>query len=662
MKMKPLILTVFSLICTFQYVELHAQNAQLQENLEKYWHFRENLKTEFMYYTNSAYTTPGANIVAENVKYLEFMPYNQGPEFVRWADAPFIHGHYLGVLALEYYLLKENRQDVTETLNELAQALYTYVRLDLSAETVWGWNATHYNGFFLRDDVDDTGPAAQYFSGKEIKSDWVDGYGEMNTVSQDQVWGMLLGLRLIHRLVDNQSILDVAANIASTLMYGMHSNSYQWPIEKRWGIKNPCTGNPVPRGGEWYEVSTQCWAFAKAAGIVSDQNEHYSYSDKFKFVFKAVQLANEDIFNGTEFTISLYLVLGIPVDWTLILEGKPYSAYGNALLSCLINEPAAPDNTYDWLVRCHNDHIGYHEYPGVWPHLPAISYVLYGYDGNEFLDRSFYEDIYLDSCPPCGAYHYNSEVEVLRTDPPWHGMSLFSPMHVFGEDDFGGHYNMLDYMLLYTSYFYNYNRGDLPIFLYVESVSQNESVSAARQIDAVSQSHTGYQNNFTAGQAIRLLPGFQANAGSEVRFSIDPDLNYPIYFAKTTNNPCEEVMRANGSNRSQEDSLDGRKKLMSQRGLEAANKDFSNSTTNQGIEPEGDIIVYPNPSNGAFKVKNVIGFKHYEIYSSYGELIECKSINSSQISINLSSVKNGLYILKFKADTNSAIIKISVAQ
>jgi hypothetical protein len=82
---------------------------------------------------------------------------------------------------------------------------------------------------------------------------------------------------------------------------------------------------------------------------------------------------------------------------------------------------------------------------------------------------------------------------------------------------------------------------------------------------------------------------------------------------------------------------------------------------------ENMVMVYPNPNSGLFSVKmNGLneGNLSIEVYNIYGQLLQnvqgsVQSKNMEQ-AIDLSSLPNGVYMLKVSNNTNTVIKKVSV--
>ncbi len=129
-------------------------------NLNKYWHYRWRLKNYFM--------SVGPNIGQSIPAQIRNGYYGSAVnKYLYWFDGERALGWYIGVLATEYRLLKDNpnntANDWNETVKELWYALHAVYRLDsIGYKNEAGWcNPFPGNGFMFRDDVP-TGFISQY--------------------------------------------------------------------------------------------------------------------------------------------------------------------------------------------------------------------------------------------------------------------------------------------------------------------------------------------------------------------------------------------------------------------------------------------------------------------------------------------------------------------
>ncbi|MCB2208080.1 MAG: T9SS type A sorting domain-containing protein [Bacteroidetes bacterium] len=642
-----------------------------QENLEKYWYYRHVLKDKFMHYNGDA-SVQGAHHVAEN-KYEE-------QQFVRWSDGVWWLGHYISVLALEYKLLKTNGQDYSETLDELNLAYDTYYRLDYSAEPCFndpfGQQGTPtINGFFLRDDLDST--CAPYFEEYEVIGSYHNCQTgeEKNVNSQDQCIMMFLGLSLARKLVDDVTVQQRTIDIADLVIKSMHWYN-PLVLHYVWEIRNPVTWKVPEVGGSVLELMWNVFADAQAATIITGTDQHvgFSGSPQSKSRFDITQSQVLSLLHGDLF--------------------DKFDGYFTSVNSALINDgqffsSPVPDHlAYDWLYNIYNETKGFEGMPsnvGLFPHLPLITEILHGYNGNNQMPASVIENDFLNVAPSCGAQNYGVG-EDENTSPPWHTMSLFCPWH--GEnsaEDWHGEYNMLDYMLLYNAYFYIYlnditipayvfSSGICPEFInlpdphedyWIYTIEDPKHVIAAKHIEAHEYIDEGGGCEYKAGNKIKFVPGFSAKNGSYMLAAIDPLLEQNPYYCITNVDPCDggniepikvvykkvEFPVADRSVRFHENNyqVNNKKIIKDSLGYQNhAEERVNNKITDKGIE---NVTLYPNPTSGVFKINIPVKSKPstVEIRSYTGQVIyTCEVINESIIKFDLSAQSSGVYHVYIK--------------
>ncbi len=257
--------TIITTLFIFFYVFADAQ-ADVEKNLKRYWYYRDRLEKEYM-------------IVGMPEKQGTNWPFSSrfvyGTHALGWGENPTQDfGTYLGVLATEYRLLKDYKQNAkaSETLQKLAWALESFDRVDLNCEKFFRyriesglfennpnfWDTINYykkpsdlNGCFLRGDFDgpcnyaccydtlrcganlpDTvyplNPDAyittynnnqlSHINGVEILD--AVGYGtghvtatNKTVMSQDEVWGLFNGLAFVSKFVDDsKTFTDLEGN------------------------------------------------------------------------------------------------------------------------------------------------------------------------------------------------------------------------------------------------------------------------------------------------------------------------------------------------------------------------------------------------------------------------------------------------------------------
>jgi len=630
-----------------------------QENLEKYWYYRHRLKTNWMF--DSGNNQQGDNNIPENIGLYEDCIAGFNENYLRYGDQTWLLGHYIGVLATEYRLLSANGQDVSETLHDIHKALQTLERLDLTGEECFPGGTATENGFFIRDDVPfDFYKNIQNF--EEIKSDYSIVCGQQdhgNEMSQDQVWGLFIGLRLLKEFVD-VSDYDISWRVkhnTDLIINAMHFTD--WIGIEEWVILNPVTGEPVSAGDN---VKYLSWAFAKIATDITETNQQTGTSLLWKPVFETSQKTILGQFPTSPpscFDCSQDKNEGVNTLSTGNGSRSPYNAYGILVLTALTDHMIFwPDfpfiDAYNYLKWINQMTTNYYNMEmGLYPHLMALNKVLHG-NIVPNIGAEFYES-FLNSAPPCGAYHYRDEEENhINSAPPWHTVSLFSPQHCCATDEVNrGHANMVDYMLLYNLYFINYLEGELPYKkitvdfptrnskLINAKEKQAEVVTAARQLDIYSNIFPTGDVTFIAGEKIRLMPGFHAYKDCHMQAYIDHSLNNIMYYNETITDPC------NGQNSvcdKYDESREG------QKSTESIEKEIKLTTDaiDFNIIQDDFILVYPNPTNGFINVKCSEIIHEITIQSIDGKIKIIKAIKANSLKVNFKLLPAGLYVLKIQ--------------
>jgi hypothetical protein len=317
---------------------MYAQTTQ--ENLEKYWLYRDRLRKHFI--VISPHDEFGTNIPFFYHSFY-WKEGNIDRRGLTIGDGNDGLQYYIGMLATEYALSQKYNMDVTQTRNELLYALKAVERLDKYAECQFRQlpnikknsedntgtnineiytqipNTNQYkdgdlNGFFIRDDIGkdfiDRYPHLKPYN--TVRSTFIEGQGRNMPYeqSQDNVWNYLVNLALVYILVDDAEIKKKTQDIAYRMITYMHSNvtnevyypcglfSGCFPGEWRtittptWKITNPVTGFEVVDGARIEELTTlpngtplPCtdvigfnYGFAEAGNFITNKNLHYSCS------------------------------------------------------------------------------------------------------------------------------------------------------------------------------------------------------------------------------------------------------------------------------------------------------------------------------------------------------------------------------------------------
>ena len=228
--MKKIIIGLFLLILA---IPFYCQTQQ--QNLDKYWSYRQRLRDKFMVVSPDVMEY-GTNIPAAEIFYND--PTNPAVNRISWGDENGNMCQYLSVLATELWILKNNGQNYSVTLNELYYAMLALERLDNfseanlrafnlqanqsefieSAGILNNWQNGDINGFSLRDDVTNDFWNRHKNNGK-FDVGLCDGFlkrwgncqfAEEN--SHDVLEHIMLGLALVSKLVGTESVANTPCN------------------------------------------------------------------------------------------------------------------------------------------------------------------------------------------------------------------------------------------------------------------------------------------------------------------------------------------------------------------------------------------------------------------------------------------------------------------
>ncbi len=239
---------VYTVVLVLLIMQLQAQDAYVNES--KYWFYRYRLLTEFLVNGENFCGEPsGVNIPCGSAysevtidpdTYLPVKDENEESFDTRhnYGDGSSFLGYYIGVLATEHKLLKNNGAPQWQTdkvKQELYYAMKAFERLDKNAERLINsvklnqYCDDNANGFFLRDDVpasfNDPIKARQLNNGfryrdengnrlnrqftsnhGDRKNDPLEALGiEHAYVSVDQCADLMVGFSLVTKLMDNES-------------------------------------------------------------------------------------------------------------------------------------------------------------------------------------------------------------------------------------------------------------------------------------------------------------------------------------------------------------------------------------------------------------------------------------------------------------------------
>ena len=180
-------------------------------------------------------------------------------------------------------------------------------------------------------------------------------------------------------------------------------------------------------------------------------------------------------------------------------------------------------------------------------------------------------------------------------------------------------------------------------------------IQAPRRIDAVNSIFQEADVTMKAGQEVHLLPGFHACSGCNFHAYIDPNLDiYPVYFEKTTTDPCGEKNYTMSNKSDQlilEQLEDCRLKTRKSIDLEPVNTNSIIVSNDADEIEDSGITIFPNPSSGIFFIRfhEDSDLQRIEVFATDGKKIQEDITDFNEnIKINLSNLQSGVYYLKVR--------------
>jgi len=230
--MKKIIIYILVIIVVTLIVTPNCVYAQDEAtNLEKYWRYRQRFRDHFIY-PSEFVEEPGVNWPAFEYKIDEDDGWSKILDFSDGNPNIFA---YATVLSTELWLLKNNGQDYSSTLQDLYYFMLAIERLDCYSEYHWRIALNkplpqqtidypdEINGYHSRDDVSE--PFWQlhqyYFIGDNAISEyyeWLQGFGSiyssdgiayMEGSSHDNLARNFAGLAILHALVGEEDVTSI---------------------------------------------------------------------------------------------------------------------------------------------------------------------------------------------------------------------------------------------------------------------------------------------------------------------------------------------------------------------------------------------------------------------------------------------------------------------
>lgn len=469
--------------------------------------------------------------------------YGSGRQGVlHWGDATIRLGDYLALLGTEWKLLSDHNQALNETELEIYYALNAFNRLDEAAEAYYG-KSSALDGFFIRDDVPEDfhtyfGNDYQIVNSAEVCKHSSDNDPDVNectdaadpdlivpsAMSQDQVIGMLFGLRAITEFVSGsvtvngvnlkQEAIDITTRMVNYVKKESGLNA--------WVILDP-NGDPVCRGPLAVGF---CYGIAQTANKITDGNFHNFFSLTSGLVawdFLEVNFSQ----SGSPICIPPVVPVHYCFNWnsfntTMILK---LASSGNSWSPTNIGKNVAYTGQYlyDLANAAYNDADVYHSkshYENILNTAPCVG---------PCFDNGY--GLYAGSdCSPTAGWTAKD-----RWHDPEDANQTQDPNEI---DHFDyGEYNGLDYMLAYN--FYRIAFADEIDEPYAKdwtisgNISGYQRYSAYNKITSGAYIASGADVQMRAGEEIILEGEFTAEAGSEFMAFIEPYQCNPANTFKT---------------------------------------------------------------------------------------------------------------------------------
>ena len=159
---------------------------------------------------------------------------------------------------------------------------------------------------------------------------------------------------------------------------------------------------------------------------------------------------------------------------------------------------------------------------------------------------------------------------------------------------------------------------------------QTDNQQAKYSIEASNIISSEGNANYQAGSSVILKPGFHAKNGSDFKVLIQ---NCGGTSARKTNYFSNRNTIEIPNNNANEE-------------LESILKDKNSS-----------LFIYPNPSNGLFKIQSPINILFYSVRNIYGSMVISNKTNNQQLTVDISRFPKGVYLLELQRENGEIIAK-----
>lgn len=678
---------IFLVFCQLNYAQT------INENLKKYWYYRERLRNNFIL-ISSNYTEEGTNIPADRING------NQ----IDWDDGNSSLYHYISVLATEYRLLKNYNQEYSQTINELFYVLKSFERLDYNAEQYYRPGgekySTDFNGLYNRRDI------TYQFWDKYRKNGTNEFFGQEFTTREkilapehvfdhsfensiDNTWHLIEAFALVNALVDNENVSGTQINfrqIAKDNVYRMvdimihnhliHTIGWQinppsWikdDLAYKWYLENPATGNEVREGSgtdgtmHYVQFGLAC-AANKITGSNSFAPRSYSsplfrnlllipltglkyqlniYNRLIPIIFQGF-IDVEFALNGPGFNFVVYDFVPEPpmystIDsWSTVLKEIDHDDYALRSL-CATGNIYDADGThpYNVLIQKQNESAVLK-----YEHLPLIWSVI----NNDFTkisepDKAFVLSL-LNVAPACGPNKYLEGGIIKARNFNWSTSSrLIWPENLQTGNNYG-EYSGLDYMMLHNLYWLaNHNNYSYPNNIdYDPNLISDNTVIANNQISCSKLIPGNKSLSFIAGNNIVLMPGFSFNAinGGSLSMNVYSQGELPpIIFKKQS--LSDYPLCTNGLK---------------------STKPNTKYSLNANNDDDTQISVFPNPCRDYIDItiqNDVI--KTIEVLNLASLVIKkVDNLSSTSYTMNISGLQPGTFFIRITSQSMKTVLR-----
>lgn len=680
-------------ITVFFSVALWGQSQQ--QNLTKYWRYRERLRQNFVLVSENVEEF-GTNIPA-----VEKMAWKG----VSWGDGNSNMSHYLSLLTTELYLLKKNDQSYAETLKELYYAMLAMERLDLYSEyklrvyhnkAQYIDPATDFNGFYIRDD-----PDADFWENhkdhftKDFQTDKIRSFQtvpdsdptKMQGLSQDNIYHMMEAFSLMASLLGIENVQYVPVTFKTSYIpdylgqKGIKSGNYinfsKWAKDfmKRqilllqhssqrkmttgmwthWYLENPVTGELVREGsGEDLDLGSFYHdAIIRIGNKIVGENlrKHNGYlqdPDLFKELFKDGCAINLN--TVAQSTAGVELLYGA-VDGVLSIFGGgiPESGFSVSLcdgddyktrcLGALGNE--LNESTLKYLIKHRNNN---HTYP--YEHFPLINLAVHDKAG-ELLNRTDGRYLVAGVFDENGFVTEKNYYESLLNSAPecgptneyvsnWSSTSRCVWPENLDNIDQNALFSGMDYMMLHNLYYLIFCRHDykeLQIPVTLNTTYNSKSMHGAIVIYDKSVTATNFTLNAT--NRIILNQGFVADKNNFIAqiapFSSPPFLYKGVDYRIKGVEQCNNPVLQSGSE------------------AQPLNKEAGKEND---FQYDHETKLFPNPTGGKLTISGIQGECSVKVFNTAGICVS-SYLGEGDLNIDIGDQAEGVYFITITTDSKT---------